>query len=219
MTEELQDPLKPFEQILEPDERRKFFAITLDEFYQNIANVVINDAAPLGVRQLFETAKNLVLYSWFVYRFHQPAELCAFGAFEMALASKAETDANDWWLKASKNKPPSLAILMSEAKRRGWLKNEELSYWKKHQQMAAWQRANSEQIENMTRLGIQEAPAPRFEDFKDATGEPDFDYLENFAKTLPGIRNNLAHGSKTLHPNSVETLELCAELINQLYKT
>ena len=31
------------------------------------------------------------------------------------------------------------------------------------------------------------------------------------------IRNDLAHGSKTLHPNSIATLSMIAEFINQIY--
>ena len=44
---------------------------------------------------------------------------------------------------------------------------------------------------------------------------------KKYSKELPGIisdlRNDLAHGSSTLHPKSLFTLRNCAEIINQLF--
>lgn len=37
-------------------------------------------------------------------------------------------------------------------------------------------------------------------------------------KTLSMLRNTLAHGEPVLHPDSISTLRLCADLINQLYE-
>jgi len=43
----------------------------------------------------------------------------------------------------------------------------------------------------------------------------------SYSKNLPGVvsflRNDLAHGSWTLHPGSLSTLRNCAEIINQLF--
>jgi len=43
-----------------------------------------------------------------------------------------------------------------------------------------------------------------------------------YSKTLPSVigflRNELAHGSSTLHPDSLFTLRNCAEIINQLFR-
>ncbi len=85
---ELQDPLKPLDRIYEPDERQISFTASLEDRHAALEEITLSDAAPLDVRQLFETAKNLSLYSWFVYRFHQVSELISFSALEMALRER-----------------------------------------------------------------------------------------------------------------------------------
>ena len=42
-------------------------------------------------------------------------------------------------------------------------------------------------------------------------------YSRALAKTLPKLRNELAHGSRTLHPGSISSLRIAADLINQLF--
>ena len=69
---------------MEPDIRQQHLC-TLEEMHQLLDDIVLNDEVPDDVYQLFETAKNLSLYSWFMYRFHQVAELMSYTALEMAL--------------------------------------------------------------------------------------------------------------------------------------
>lgn len=42
-------------------------------------------------------------------------------------------------------------------------------------------------------------------------------YVETLAEVMPKLRNELAHGSNMLHNNSLSSLRICAEFINQLY--
>ena len=42
-------------------------------------------------------------------------------------------------------------------------------------------------------------------------------YSEILIKNIPFLRNELAHGSRTLHPNGVTTVRICSEFINQLF--
>lgn len=46
---------------------------TLADRHAAVARYVLNATAPDAVRIHFETAKNLFLYGWFVYRFHPVA--------------------------------------------------------------------------------------------------------------------------------------------------
>ena len=81
----IDDPLKALEEILKPDPRRPHLVGTLAEEHADLATISLNDAVPVIVAQLFETAKNVSLYSWFVYRFHPVSESVAFSALELAL--------------------------------------------------------------------------------------------------------------------------------------
>lgn len=228
MSEQVSDPFKRFSQILEPDVRAGFMSVrdaatgmrqaTLEDHHNEIAHISLNESAPVEVRQLFETAKNLALYTWFVWRFHQPAQLYAYGAVELALREKAKNENPDWWNKEAKKFPPPLKKLLDEAKNCGWIKNEEFSRWRHHQQLAAWQIADYKQLDEMIRLNIKEAESPRFEDFEGEIGDPGYDYVAILTTTIPYSRNNLAHGNSKVGPNSIGTLEICAELINALFK-
>ena len=43
-------------------------------------------------------------------------------------------------------------------------------------------------------------------------------YVETLIEAMPNLRNRLAHGSGMLHNNSLSSLLICAEFINQLFK-
>src|SRR5437016_6608279 len=79
------DPLKPLAEIYNPDPRRANIVGTLAAEHADLASIRLNDSVPDIAAQLFETAKNVSLYSWFVYRFHPVAESVAFAALELAL--------------------------------------------------------------------------------------------------------------------------------------
>ncbi|MGB9429431.1 MAG: hypothetical protein WCC11_06070 [Gammaproteobacteria bacterium] len=227
MNEPVDDPLKPLDQVLEPDIRSTTMGMydpgtgirkeTLEDHHAEIARVTLNESAPLAVRQLFENAKNLVLYSWFFYRFHQSAELSGFGALEMALREKAKKSAAEWWSNNSKKHMPSMKKLFEKAKNDGWIRNEEFSAWRQRQQQAAYDRRVEELSQKMIEEGVSEIELPHREEFEGIIGDETFDYLEILLKTIPPIRNNLAHGAQTLHPDSLDRLKLCAEIINQLF--
>jgi hypothetical protein len=59
-------------ELLLPDPRHSHLGNLPEKQYARLAEIKLNEAAPQDVRQLFETAKNLSLYSWFVYRFCNP---------------------------------------------------------------------------------------------------------------------------------------------------
>jgi len=42
-------------------------------------------------------------------------------------------------------------------------------------------------------------------------------YVEVLLETMPSLRNNLAHGSNTLHMNGASSVQICADFINQLF--
>jgi len=46
----------------------------------------------------------------------------------------------------------------------------------------------------------------------------DLDIVRGITSTANKLRNNLAHGSTTLHPNSMSTLKIVSEVINQLFE-
>lgn len=75
-----------------PDPRHDGALGTPDSLHADLNVIAIHDGVPLHVRQLFETAKNLSLYSWFVYRFHPIAQLIGHSSLEQALKERVARD-------------------------------------------------------------------------------------------------------------------------------
>ncbi|HET7175101.1 MAG TPA: hypothetical protein VFK21_03755, partial [Gammaproteobacteria bacterium] len=68
-------------------------------------------------------------------------------------------------------------------------------------------RVNSTNIHSIDEIANQT-------DFTNQLSEKGSDYLR---QRIVDTRNELAHGSRMLHPWSIRTLKLCAHLINQLF--
>lgn len=85
---------KSFDEILVQDPRTanlgkvvEFFG-SLENWHAYIDRIQLNDVVDESVRRNFDRAKNLSLYAWYVYDFHQVAELDAMSTLEMALKKK-----------------------------------------------------------------------------------------------------------------------------------
>jgi hypothetical protein len=90
------DELKLFGDITAPDSRMAnlwvrspapdpFSPLTLETYYERIAQEILPHHLPDDVRQKFETARNLLLYSWFCYRFFPVATLHLYATLESGL--------------------------------------------------------------------------------------------------------------------------------------
>lgn len=211
---EVEDRLKSFDKIYEADERHDNSVYTLDDVHAELSKIVLNDSVSIDVRQLFETAKNISLYSWFVYRFHQASELIVFSALEMALRERYAIENPDV---PSKKYPFGLYHLLQHAKSEGWITNEGFpSLYERAKTFAK----DKKRIEIIMTHDFEKEPSvaieePSMDEIEEALSEIDMvGAITNNANT---IRNSLAHGSRTLHPNSVSTLFTTSEVINQIF--
>jgi hypothetical protein len=203
------DPLKPLDQIFKKD--RDFAGgLTIEQHHKRLAVILLHDGVPAEVRQLFETAKNIALYSHYAYRLHQPAELLGYIAFEKAMRLRAATDAPDlmakrhisWW------------AIVNRAVEDRWFRYDELSGPRRIATFRAWQRNLLESLPGGDE--VVEVPEPTeaeiLRELESLGG-----IMQKLGATL-ALRNFLAHGSVSVSPSSVGTLERMAELINQLFR-
>jgi len=63
-------------------------SITQQDRHEFIAAYDLNPAVPEDIRVQFDTARNLYLYAWNVYRFHVVAEHQALSTLELALRTR-----------------------------------------------------------------------------------------------------------------------------------
>ncbi|MEO7863342.1 MAG: hypothetical protein ABIU05_23480 [Nitrospirales bacterium] len=92
--------LKPFGQILAADPIWRGFPLynceagtsrqrTLRNHYAGIESITLSQSVSETVREQFDAARNLFLYSWFVYAFIPIAQLHAFSPIEYAIRIKS----------------------------------------------------------------------------------------------------------------------------------
>ena len=93
------DRLKPLPEVCNPDKRQQAFVVmhtitgvirprTLEDHYAAIQKFSLSEFVPKDIKTHFETARNLLLYSWFVFRFNSVAEMQAYVSVEFALRER-----------------------------------------------------------------------------------------------------------------------------------
>lgn len=218
------DALRAPNQAFEPDPRSDYLVrvdehalspqpITLAGQYDLIASFTLATAVPEDVAIHFETAKNLYLYAWFVFRFYPVAEQQALTSLEFALNKRLAEAHKKRYPKAG---PPGLSTLLSHARDVGLIRNEALNGRDRWALGLARRRYSDEQMRKMQESGLDELV---FDDSHVVPTEADlqYDWLDNFVRTIPRIRNDYAHGSSTLHHTVLHTFDVVSQLINQLY--
>ena len=181
-----------------PLRKDHFRNIEFEDHYNVIAGINLIELVPEKIQDHFTTAKNILVYSWHVYRFVQVAELHAYSGVEFALRTRLIQEGL-----IEEKKHIKLAPELKKAIKRGWIKNEEYSQY-------------VEEKEYHERK-YQEEMRRRYPDFDFPEYEYELkNYAEIFAKSIPFFRNTLAHGSSMVKNGGYNTLKICAETINQI---
>lgn len=215
---------KSFEDITTVDVRNTYFALRnritgetrpqeLKDHYDSVTRFNINYAAPETVRSRFNTAKNVLLYTWFVYDFYPVAELQALSALELALRERiGEKELK----KLKKKKPLGMRTFIEYAADNKWIKNEDFSAYHRAPMEQARNDYLSRKAEEMHAKGLDSIEIDYGEIQMPA--ENTTDYLGILMDTVHKIRNIHAHGETMLYPVSVwMTFEVCSDFINALF--
>ncbi len=209
------DEFKPLAEVLLSDVRQTFWVrlqsdgtsrgVQLEDLHKRMSELNLNSTVPEDVRTGFDTARNLLLYSWFVYRFQTVAELQAYATLEFALGKRLQAEGSGH----IKNLSPRL----NHAVQKGWLRADGVRIYR---QKSESRRRYAEEQEQFFKEFLKnekgwQSPDPRTE------AEHAADYLRNLTGGIPKLRNSVAHGNPMLHGGAALTLEICRDLINQLF--
>ena len=190
--------------------------ITIQNQHDAVAVFVLHNGVPEDIRVQFETSKNLYLYAWFVYRFYPVAKLHAYTCLEFALRERFEKE-----VIAARSKPrkldPTLNELLTHVVKNGYLKNEHFAVWHHQTEMRAQQRTMMERFDEMERRNLSELTFDE-SDYEITEEDRNHDYITSILKSTPWLRNHYAHGSFSLDNQALGTIQLVAEIINQIYQ-
>lgn len=165
--------------------------LTLEDYHASIQQIVLDPGVPEDIRQHLETAKNLALYSWYVYRFTPVADLHAYAAFEWGLRVR---------LKIPDDRRPSFKRLLAEAVNKGLLRTEDFKAF-----------AEPDPFPIVTGNSLVDANLPPM-----IHASPNF--MRVFQEAIVTLRNILAHGSVSLWPSGIMTLSVIATAIDALFR-
>jgi hypothetical protein len=189
--------------------------VALAERHEDVAQFELLPTVPADIRIHFETAKNLYLYAWFVYRFYPVAEQQALISLEFGLRERLAMTYPEKYGPAS-TWIPSLTKMLETARKDGLVSNAGMRATERWAMRRARNRVSDEASRRLIESGAEfiefdpdgAVPAP---------GDYCDDALGIFIETLPEIRNTYAHGSAMLHSSVLGTFEIVTDLINQLF--
>ena len=194
-----------------------FYKIDLKDQYEAIACFKLKEDVPTAVAIHFETAKNLYLYAWFVYRFYSVAEQQALASLEFALRERFSEFVAAEKKKHPRAMEPGLKRLLNHAIKGSFVRNENFSAREHWAKIIAKERYSFKKREEARSAGVNSWIEDESE-IVVTQEDLNCDWLGDFYEIIPRIRNSYAHGSWHLYPAPVRhTFEIVSEIINQLY--
>ena len=110
--------LKNSSSLLYPDLRSG--GMTITDLHNMVQPIVLTESVPAVIVDQFDTARNVFVYSWFVYEFTMLAEQQCYCALEMALRHRLDPAT-----KPNTTKSPGLHQLLKRATAQGVLRRQD----------------------------------------------------------------------------------------------
>lgn len=190
--------------------------VDLEHQHSLVAGLVLKPEVPEEVRIAFDTARNLYLYAWHVYRFYPVAELQTLIALEAGLRA-ALPERLPAHYQHPRQEKPMLHGLLRYAIDHEYVRNEGFSRWHQHARDRARQRAEMAHLERMERLGLDSIEIDEDTPLEILPEDQGWDLLSVLKVTMHNRRNGRAHGDSGLTGQVRGTLELVAEILNQVF--
>ncbi|WP_455387579.1 hypothetical protein [Petrachloros mirabilis] len=181
---------------------------------------VLSESAPGNVRALFDIARNLYLYAWFVYEFHNVAEQQVFACLEMALRERLKNEMplpEEYWSNKRPDRSPTLKPMLRYVIDKGYIKNEGFRTWRDRGITRARERYESERFREMQDKGLESIDLDYSEIVVTDEDLAGMDYLSIVLGYISEFRNKYAHGSDILHTQVLHSFEVVSEIVNQLF--
>lgn len=202
--------MKSLSELTQGDERQKYFG-SLDALHDTLSEITVDENVPPKVKELFDTARNLSLCTWFVYDFHPIAELTGFLALEAALKERASRESPE--LAEEK----SFSRLIKRAIADGWVAEDRISGRREIAHSRVQQRKAIETIQQADASGLDSMPIQEPTEAEIEQEAAEMQIIESICAAAIRLRNALAHGEPYLDPGSPRRLRITADLINQLF--
>lgn len=186
----------------------------LADHHELISAYVLHAGVPQEIVLQFETARNVYLYAWFVYRFYPVAEHQCLACLELALRERLKEEIRTGKIKG---KRPALRLLLKYAVDNGLVRNEGFSAWQNRGEIRSRARVEMEKLHEVSEKNLAVVTWDE-SDIQITAEDLDWDYVKMLPDQLPQLRNDYAHGSTDLHNWSLRSFQIVSEIINQLWQ-
>ena len=214
--EALRDP----DSVMAPDPRTGMSfgqaSLSLAAHHADIARIQLSTAVPEPIAIQFETARNLYLYAWHVYRFYMVASTQALSTLEFGLRERLPTRLPKPY-QGERQKKPMLAGMLGYAIDQRLLRNEAFRRWQQASENNARERRSLEALHTMIDQGLESMEIDEHDPIEVTPEDQQWDLVAVLRDSLPNLRNQLAHGSPMLTHQVLGILELVAEILGQLF--
>lgn len=214
------DTLRDPASAMAPDPRTGTFmgqtTSSLVAHHAEIAKVQLSLAVPDPIAIQFETARNLYLYAWHVYRFYMVAATQALTTLEFGLRELLPARLPSQYQRPGQ-KQAMLAGMLHYAIDQRLVRNDGFRRWHQAAEQRARERRSFEAIQTMLDQGLEQMEIDDGAPVEIAPEDQQWDLVAVLSESLPSLRNELAHGSPMLTDQVLGILELVAEILSQLY--
>lgn len=189
-------------------------SLTLEDHYRAVCDLTTHLGVPEDIKIQFETAKNLYLYAWHVYRFFAVAEHHSLTCLELALRERFGENLPKKYV--GRGGRPTLKPFLRYARDNGFIKNDGFARWHERARRMAEQRYSWEKGTEMDAKGLDSITLD-YSEVVVTDEDRRWDLIQILVDTLPLTRNHYAHGTRSIHNQVRGTLELVLEIINQIF--
>ncbi|WP_448213512.1 hypothetical protein [Colwellia sp. MEBiC06753] len=216
-TDELRTPVN----MASCDKRNHYWGITTPELlYDAVAQFPLNPNVPEGIVAQYDTARNLYLYAFNVYRFYNMAQQQLYSVLELAIKEGVGEEKLKAFINSKttkKRRPqPGLRIYMQYLKEKEVIVNADFPRWHERNRIAAENAYHEKVSKIMDEQNLKEYPMD-YSEIDESQFDVDWDYIQMLCDVIPGLRNSFAHGSKCLNNDVLGFFEDISIIINKIY--
>lgn len=204
------------------DVRNHYIGVTsVETLFNEIELFKLDSKVPEDIATQYDTARNLYLYAFHVYRFYNIAQQQLYSVLELSIKECIGEEKLKKYIKSKQRNGrgprAGLSIYMQYLKDHQLIVNSDFPMWHNRNKLEAENVYREKISKLMEEKNLQEYEWDDSE-IDESQFDVKWDYVAMLCKTLPGIRNSFAHGSKSLYNDVLRYFQDISIIINNMYQ-
>jgi hypothetical protein len=216
------DELRTPTTVMLPDVRSSHFqGSDIQIMHKRVSEFSLADVVPKEIHTQYDTARNLYLHAYYVYRFYNVAQQHLYGVLELAIRTAVGEVELGRYQKQQKKQGKrfgrGLSLCLHYLTEHNLIVDEDFPRWH-HNQLTAKEHAYRIHIVSKMKEQNLSEYAWDEDECNAMDVEHSWSLVDTLCECLPKIRNNFAHGSTSLYNSVMGDFEDVSVIINQVYE-